>query len=303
MKTETILIIILIVLIAVVMTVVMMNQGTSENTETVENIEKLQSLRDEVQEMKESEVASELEKLRNEVKDLKEDVSVDEPEDAEDEIVYLKSAVTMDVQNPDIEKNNFPIESDEVRASVMENQNIVENDDDKNSEDVESSLIPIITTGPESLQIPKSTMEKIQAAARKAKEKEKNEEIKKIIDRPESETQRPTPELIRMGPPSKIIQPAVCRPTPGSSFDTCGRPTNPTIPINEVVPMNPPGKKMEIEEEEKELNERGDQEMEREVLDPDVEPAILPRRARLRQANAEADAEIAAYRAATQVQV
>ena len=60
---------------------------------------------------------------------------------------------------------------------------------------------------------------------------------------------------------------------------------------------------MEIEEEEKELNEQGDQEMEREVPDPDVEPAILPRRARLRQSNAEADAEIAAYRAATQVQV
>lgn len=300
MKTETILIIILIVLIAAVVAVVMMNQGTGD-------VEKLQSLRDEVQEMKESEVASELEKLRNDIKDLKEDVSVDEPEsiveDAEDEIVYLKSVATMDVQSPDIEKNNFPIESDEVRASVMENQNIVENDDDKNSEDDESSLIPIITTGPESLQIPKSTMEKIQAAARKAKEEEKNEEIKKIIDRPESEAQRPTPELIRMGPPSKIIQPAVCRPIPGSSFDTCGRPTNPTFPINEVVPMNPPGKKMEIEEEEKELNEQGDQEMEREVPDPDVEPAILPRPARLRQSNAEADAEIAAYRAATQVQV
>jgi HAMP domain-containing protein len=300
MKTETILIVILIVLITAVVAVVMMNQGTGD-------VEKLQSLRDEVQEMKESEVASELEKLRNDIKDLKEDVSVDEPEsiveDAEDEIVYLKSVATMDVQSPDIEKNNFPIEPDEVRASVMENQNIVENDDDKNSEDDESSLIPIITTGPESLQIPKSMMEKIQAAARKAKEKEKNDEIKKIIDRPESETQRPTPELIRMGPPSKIIQPAVCRPIPGSSFDTCGRPTNPTFPMNEVVPMNPPGKKMEIEEEEKELNEQGDQEMEREVPDPDVEPAILPRRARLRQSNAEADAEIAAYRAATQVQV
>ena len=221
MKTETILIIILIVLIAGVVTVMMMNQGTGE-------VEKIQALREEIKEMKESEIASELEELRSEIKDLKEN-QVDEPEpvvedeeDEEDEVVYLKSAAVVGVQSPDIKKNNFPIESDEVRASAMESQNIVENDAKKNSETKASPRV--MYKGPDSLRFPRATMEKLKAVARKAKEEERNQEIRKRVVRPGPEASKLSPELIRLGPP-KMIKPAVCRQIPGSSFDTCGRPT------------------------------------------------------------------------------
>ena len=229
MKTETILIIILIVLIAGVVTVMMMNQGTGE-------VEKIQALREEIKEMKESEIASELEELRSEIKDLKEN-QVDEPEpvtedvedepdtiveDEKDEVVYLKSAAVVGVQSPDIKKNNFPIESDEVRASAMESQNIVENDAKKNSETKASPRV--MNKGPDSLRFPRATMEKLKAVARKAKEEERNQEIRKRVVRPGPEASKLSPELIRLGPP-KMIKPAVCRQIPGSSFDTCGRPT------------------------------------------------------------------------------
>lgn len=222
MKTETILIIILIVFMAAVVTVMMMNQGTGD-------VEKLQALREEIKEIKESQVASELEELRSEIKDLKEN-QVDEPEpvvedeeDEEDEVVYLKSAAVVGVQSPDIKKNNFPIESDEVRASAMESQNIVENDVKKNSETKASPRV--MNKGPDSLMFPRVTMEKLQAVARKAKEQERNEEIKKRVVRPGPEASKLTPELIRLGPP-KMVRPAVCRDLPGSSFDSCGRPSS-----------------------------------------------------------------------------
>ena len=220
MKTETILIIIiLIVLMAAVVTVMMMNQGTGD-------VEKLQALREEIKEMKESQIASELEELRSEIKDLKEN-QVDEPdtivEDEEDEVVYLKSAAVVGVQSPDTEKNNFPIESDEIRASVMESQNIVENDVKKNSETEASPRV--MNKGPDSLKLPQMTMDKLKAVARKVKEKERNEEIKKDVVRPGPKAPKPTPELIRLGPP-KMVRPAVCRDLPGSSFDSCGRPSS-----------------------------------------------------------------------------
>uniref|UniRef100_A0AAU7YPY4 Uncharacterized protein n=1 Tax=Micromonas commoda virus TaxID=3057169 RepID=A0AAU7YPY4_9PHYC len=232
MKTETILIIILIVLMAAVVTVMMMNQGTGD-------VERLQALRKEIKEMKESKIASELEELRSEIKDLKEnrvdepepvvedvedesDTIVEDEEDEEDDVVYLKSAAVVGVQSPDIEKNNFPIESDEVRASVMESQNIVENDVKKNSETKASPRI--MNKGPDSLKLPQMTMEKLKAVARKVKEKERNEEIKKDIVRPGPKAPKPTPELIRLGPPKMVRRPAVCRDLPGSPFDSCGRP-------------------------------------------------------------------------------
>jgi len=272
MKTETILIIILIVLMAAVVTVMMMNQGTGD-------VERLQALREEIKEMKDSKIASELEELRSEIKVLKEN-QVDEPEpvvedvedetdtiveDEEDEVIYLKSAAAVGVQSPDIEKNNFPIESDEVRASVMESQNIVENDVEKNSETMAAPRV--MNKGPDhgrgadivsvrSLKLPKMTTEKLQAVARKVKEEERNEEIRKRVVRPGPKAPKPTPELIRLGPP-KMIKPAVCRQIPGSSFDTCGRPTRSVLPINKVLPIESArGKELDKVQEQKERRTR-----------------------------------------------
>jgi len=208
MKTETILIIILIVLIVAVIAVVMMNQGPRE----------VEELRDEIKEMKKSEVASELEELRSEIKDLKEN-QVDEPEpvieDVEDEVVYLKSAAAVDVQSPDIEKNNFPIESDEVRASVMEKQNIVENDVKKNFEKSDAKIAPrVINKGPDSMnlnqKLPQITMEKMQAAKYNSRDKEKNEEVRQAISARQAFASARhvgpmlSPKLIRMGPPKMV---------------------------------------------------------------------------------------------------
>lgn len=268
MKTETILIIILIVLIAAVVAVVMMNQGTGD-------AEKLQALREE---MKESEIASELEELRSEIKDLKEN-QVDEPEpvvedvedgpdtiveDEEDEVVYLKSAAVVGVQSPDIKKNNFPIESDEVRASVMESQNIVENDAKKNFEKSDAKIAThVMTKGPESMKLSPIFMEKLQSAARKVKEQERVQVINKELEAVGGKVQKapkapkgPSPELIRLGPP-KMIKPAVCRQIPGSSFDTCGRPTNSILPINKVLPIESArGKELDKLREQKERRTR-----------------------------------------------
>ena len=285
MKTETILIIILIVLIAAVVTVMMMNQGTGD-------VEKLQALREEIKEMKESQVASELEELRSEIKDLQEN-QVDEPEtvveevedepdtsveDEEDEVVYLKSAAVVGVQSPDIKKNNFPIESDEVRASVMESQNIVENDVKKNFEKSDAKIAArvmskgpeslglrdrVMTMGPESMKFSPIFMEKLQSAARKVKEQERVQVINKELEAVGGKVQKapkppkgPSPELIRLGPP-KMIKPAVCRQIPGSSFDTCGRPTNSALPINKVLPIEyAKGKELDKVQEQKERRTR-----------------------------------------------
>lgn len=186
------------------------------NTDKIEAAAELQALQDELNELK----AAEAEKVSTLEKRLGDSTSTTEY--IEDEIAYVKSGSSPIDKSPDIKKNNFPVESDEIRASVMESQNIVENDVEKNSEDDESSPTPIVTTGPESLQIPNSTMEKIQAVARKAKEKERNEKIKKNIVQPRYKAPKPTPELISMGPPPKI-KPAVCRDIPGSAVDSCGR--------------------------------------------------------------------------------
>lgn len=271
MKTETILIIILIVLIPAVVAVVMINQGTGD-------AEKLQALREEIKEMKESEIASELEELRSEIKDLKEN-QVDEPEpvaedveaepdtiveDEEDEVVYLKSAAAVSVQSPDIEKNNFPIESDKVRASAMESQNIVENDAKKNFEESDAKIDPrVMNKGFKSLEFSRATKEKLAAAARKVKDKERTQVINKELEAVGGKVQKapnapkgPSPELIRLGPP-KMIKPAVCRQIPGSSFDTCGRPTNSVLPINKVLPIKSArGKELDKLREQKERRTR-----------------------------------------------
>lgn len=268
MKTETILIIILIVFIPAVVAVVMMNQGAGD-------AEKLQALREEIKEMKESEIASELEELRSEIKDLKEN-QVDEPEpvaedveaepdtiveDEEDEVVYLKSAAAVGVQSPDIEKNNFPMQSDEVRASAMESQNIVENDAKKNFEESDAKIDPrVMNKGPDSMKLSPIFMEKLAAAARKVKDKERTQVINKELEAASGKVQKapkgPSPELIRLGPP-KMIKPAVCRQIPGSSFDTCGRPTNSVLPINKVLPIKSArGKELDKLREQKERRTR-----------------------------------------------
>ena len=268
MKTETILIIILIVFIPAVVAVVMMNQGAGD-------AEKLQALREEIKEMKESEIASELEELRSEIKDLKENqVDETEPvvedveaepdtivEDEEDEVVYLKSAAAVGVQSPDIEKNNFPMQSDEVRASAMESQNIVENDAKKNFEESDAKIDPrVMNKGPDSMKLSPIFMEKLAAAARKVKDKERTQVINKELEAASGKVQKapkgPSPELIRLGPP-KMIKPAVCRQIPGSSFDTCGRPTNSVLPINKVLPIKSArGKELDKLREQKERRTR-----------------------------------------------
>ena len=175
----------------------------------------LKALQDELNELKKAE-AVKISTLKEKLGD-----STTTIEDLEDEIAYLKSGAAID-KSPDTEKNNFPIESDEVRASAMESQNIVENDVKKNSETKDSSRV--MNKGPDSLKLSQVTMEKLKAVARKAKEEERNEEIKKRVIRPGPKAPKPTPELIRLGPPG-MIKPAVCRDIPGSPVDSCGRPS------------------------------------------------------------------------------
>lgn len=132
----------------------------------------------------------------------------------------------MDVQSPDIVKKKISIQSDENRASVMESQNIVENDVKKKSEESDAKIAPrVINKGPDSMKLSPIFMEKLQGAARKVKEQERNEEIKRGVDRARHMGPMPSPELIRLGPP-KMVRPAVCRDLPGSSFDSCGRPSS-----------------------------------------------------------------------------
>ena len=196
----------------------------------------LKALQDELNELKKAE-AIKISTLKEKLGD-----STTTIEDLEDEIAYLKSGAAID-KSPDTEKINFPIESDEVRASVMESQNIVENDVKKNSETEASPRV--MNKGPDSLKLPQVTMEKLKAVARKVKEKERNEEIKKDIVRPGPKAPKPTPELIRLGPPG-MIKPAVCRDIPGSPVDSCGRPSMGGLTPIKAVPFVPGrGKKKE----------------------------------------------------------
>lgn len=211
---ETAIVLIIVLLILVVAAVVFMNMNANKNSEAI------------------VEVQEKINKLKNSIAETKLKTSRSEPdkvkiyEEPEDDIVYLKSAAAVDVQSPDIEKNNFPIESDEVRASAMESQNIVENDAKKNFEKSDAKIAPrVMNKGPDSMKLSPIFMEKLQSAARKVKDQERNEEIKRGVDRARHTGPMPSPELIRLGPP-KMVRPAVCRDLPGSPFDSCGRPSS-----------------------------------------------------------------------------
>ena len=170
----------------------------------------LKALQDELNELKKAE-AVKISTLKEKLGD-----STSTIEDLEDEIAYLKSGAAID-KSPDTKKINFPIESDEVRASAMDSQNIVENDEKKKVDAPRA-----MNKGPDSLGLSQATREKLAAAGRKVMDKERNEKIKEGLDRMRHKGPTPSPELIRLGPPS--VKPAVCRDIPGSPVDSCGRP-------------------------------------------------------------------------------
>lgn len=172
----------------------------------------LKALQDELNELKKAE-AIKISTLKEKLGD-----STSTIEDLEDEIAYLKSGAAID-KSPDTKKINFPIESDEVRASAMDSQNIVENDVEKKMDAPRA-----MNKGPDSLGLSQAMREKLAAAGRKVMDKERNEKIKEGLDRMGPKAPKPTPELIRLGPPG-MIKPAVCRDIPGSSVDSCGRPS------------------------------------------------------------------------------
>lgn len=170
----------------------------------------LKALQDELNELKKAE-AIKISTLKEKLGD-----STSTIEDLEDEIAYLKSGAAID-KSPDTKKINFPIESDEVRASAMDSQNIVENDVEKKMDDPRA-----MNKGPDSLGLSQAMREKLAAAGRKVMDKERNEKLKENLDRMRHMGPTPSPELIRLGPPS--MKPAVCRDIPGSPIDSCGRP-------------------------------------------------------------------------------
>tara|TARA_B100000405_G_C16618617_1_gene386849 strand:+ start:44 stop:760 length:717 start_codon:yes stop_codon:yes gene_type:complete len=225
---ETAIVLVIVLLILVVAAVVLMNMNTNKNTEAItEAQEKINKLKNSIAETRAKALQDRSDRSRGgqvQIAPMKRS-SVYE-EEPEDDIVYLKSAATVDVQSPDIVKKKISIQSDENRASVMENQNIVENDAKKKSEESDAKIAPrVINKGPDSMKLSPIFMEKLQSAARKVKEQERNEEIKRGIDRARHMGPMPSPELIRMGPP-KMVRPAVCRDLPGSPFDSCGRPSS-----------------------------------------------------------------------------
>ena len=203
---DTIVVLIIVLLILVVAAVVFMNMNANKNSEAiVEAQEKINKLKNSIAETK-------LKTSRNEADKVKR-VKIDE--EPEDDIVYLKSAAAVDVQSPDIEKNNFSIKSDENRASVMEKQNIVENDVKKNFEKSDAKIAPrVINKGPDSMnlnqKLPQITMEQMQAAKYKSRDKEKNEEVRQAISARQAFASArhagpmPSPKLIRMGPPKMV---------------------------------------------------------------------------------------------------
>tara|TARA_Y100000004_G_scaffold173407_1_gene211250 strand:- start:1870 stop:2628 length:759 start_codon:yes stop_codon:yes gene_type:complete len=239
---ETAIVLVIVLLILVVAAVVLMNMNTNKNTEAItEAQEKINKLKNSIAETRAKALQDRSDRSRGrqvQIAPMKRS-SVYE-EEPEDDIVYLKSAATVDVQSPDIVKKKISIQSDENRASVMESQNIVENDAKKKSEESDDKIAPrvmskgpeslglrdrVINKGPDSMKLSPIFMEKLQSAARKVKEQERNEEIKRGIDRARHMGPMPSPELIRMGPP-KMVRPAVCRDLPGSPFDSCGRPSS-----------------------------------------------------------------------------
>ena len=218
---ETVIVLVIVLLILVVAAVVFMNMNTNKNTKAImEAQEKINKLKNSIAETKLKTSRSEPDKVKR--------VKIDE--EPEDDIVYLKSAAVVDVQSPDIEKNNFPMQSDEVRASGMESQNIVENGAKKNFEESDAKIDPrVMNKGSKSLEFSRATKEKLAAAARKVKDKERTHVINKELEAAGGKVQKapkgPSPELIRLGPPN-MIKPAVCRDIPGSPVDSCGRPSS-----------------------------------------------------------------------------
>ena len=118
--------------------------------------------------------------------------SADTIEDLEEEIAYLKSQA----------------------ASVNK----------KSGNTPQSSSGRVITKGPKSLEMSPAMREKLQAARYKAENNEKNEAL---VDPASGRGAAPVPSinLEKLGPPSNIMRPAVCRDIPGSAVDSCGRPS------------------------------------------------------------------------------
>lgn len=159
--------------------------------------------------------------------------STDTIEDLEEEIAYLKSQAASINKSPDIEKKKISIQSDEDRAGAMDSQDIVENDVIKKSENTpRSSSGRVITKGPESMGISPAMREKLQAAIYKAENNEKNKALvgggkgAPLGDGGARHT-GPIPSIYleKLGPPSNVMRPAVCRDIPGSDVDSCGRPS------------------------------------------------------------------------------
>ena len=151
--------------------------------------------------------------------------SADTIEDLEEEIAYLKSQAASVNKSPDIEKKKISIQSDEDRADAMDSQDIIENDEKKKSGNTpQSSSGRVITKGPKSLEMSPAMREKLQAARYKAENNEKNEAL---VDPASGRGAAPVPSinLEKLGPPSNIMRPAVCRDIPGSPVDSCGRPS------------------------------------------------------------------------------
>ncbi len=185
-----------------------------------------------------SEAAKELKAIQDELNRLKEveadkrktlntklGDSADTIEDLEEEIAYLKSQAASVNKSPDIEKKKISIQSDEDRADAMDSQDIVENDEKKKSGNTpQSSSGRVITKGPKSLEMSPAMREKLQAAMYKAENNEKNEAL---VDPVSGRGAAPVPSinLEKLGPPSNIMRPAVCRDIPGSPVDSCGRPS------------------------------------------------------------------------------
>ena len=144
----------------------------------------------------------------------------------EEEIAYLKSRAAAVNKSPDIEKKKISIQSDEDRANAMDSQDIVENDEKKKSGNTpRSSSGRVITKGPESLEMSSAMREKLRAARYKAENNEKNNDLKKGIGDARHTGPVPSIYLEKLGPPSNVMRPAVCRDIPGSNVDSCGRPS------------------------------------------------------------------------------
>ena len=120
--------------------------------------------------------------------------SADTIEDLEEEIAYLKSQA----------------------ASVNK----------KSGNTPQSSSGRVITKGPKSLEMSPAMREKLQAARYKAENNEKNEALVGGDGGLARHTGPiPSIDLEKLGPPSNIMRPAVCRDIPGSAVDSCGRPS------------------------------------------------------------------------------